>query len=547
MNFNASFLVVDDMEGMRRLLGNSLRQLGFSDVHTAMHGADALNALRERRFDAVLTDWNMPVMNGLELLRQIRANERFGSIPVIMVTVETDREQVRSAVEAGVSEYLVKPFNLAALEAKLRRAFQQPSAHAHNAHVNVPALLPGATAKSGAGLLTIAAPDDSSAARRATILAVDDVPDNLNILVDMLGQDYQMKVANSGARALKIIESGKIPDLILLDVMMPEMDGFEVCRRIKSNPATAEVPIIFLTAMGQATDVTKGFALGAADYVSKPADPSILKARMETHLRLQRNIAELKRNRIELLEKNAVLEDNLRLREEVERISRHDLRNPMAGIIGFTSNLLSDDTVQQPHKDLLYDIEQSAYNVLNMVNLSLDLFKMERGEFEFFPRRVDVGSILERILLEMAVRWEHHQITLERQIQGLPVESLSGADCMGDELLCYSLFSNLLRNAADAAPPNSSVVVHVSHLSDVVISVHNKGAVPMAVRDTFFDKYATAAKSGGNGLGTYSARLLATTQGGNITMKTSDASDTTTVTVHLPLPSSVTLAGPSRH
>ena len=547
MNFDASFLVVDDMEGMRRLLGNSLRQLGFSDIHTAMHGADALNALRERRFDAVLTDWNMPVMNGLELLRQIRAHDRFGAIPVIMVTVEADREQVRTAVEAGVSEYLVKPFNLAALEAKLRRAFQQPRLVGYGARASVPALLPGTAAKPGAGLLTIAGPDETEGIRRATILAVDDVPDNLTILMDMLGQDYQMKVANSGARALKIMESGKMPDLILLDVMMPEMDGFEVCRRIKSNPATAEIPIIFLTTMGQSTDVTKGFSLGAADYVSKPADPAILKARMETHLKLQRNIAELKRNRIELIEKNTVLQDNLRLREEVERISRHDLRNPMAGIIGFTANLLSDDTVHQSHKDLLYDIEQSAYNVLNMVNLSLDLFKMERGEFEFYPRTVNVGSILERILLEMASRWEQQHIALERRIQGVPVESLSGTQCLGDELLCYSLFSNLLRNAAEAAPPYSSVMVQVGHDSNLVISLHNRGAVPLAVRDTFFDKYATTAKSGGNGLGTYSARLLATTQGGNITMKTSDASDSTTITVNLPLPNAMLLPDQNRH
>ena len=547
MNFDASFLVVDDMEGMRRLLGNSLRQLGFSDIHTAMHGADAMSALRERRFDAVLTDWNMPVMNGLELLRQIRAHDRFGAIPVIMVTVEADREQVRTAVEAGVSEYLVKPFNLAALEAKLRRAFQQPRLVGYGARASVPALLPGAAAKPGAGLLTIAGPDETEGIRRATILAVDDVPDNLTILMDMLGQHYQMKVANSGARALKIMESGKMPDLILLDVMMPEMDGFEVCRRIKSNPETAEIPIIFLTAMGQSTDVTKGFSLGAADYVSKPADPAILKARMETHLKLQRNIAELKRNRIELIEKNAVLQDNLRLREEVERISRHDLRNPMAGIIGFTANLLSDETVHQNHKDLLYDIEQSAYNVLNMVNLSLDLFKMERGEFEFYPRTVNVGSILERILLEMASRWEQQHISLERRIQGVPVESLSGTQCLGDDLLCYSLFSNLLRNAAEAAPPNSSVMVQVGQGSDLVVSLHNQGAVPLAVRDTFFDKYETTGKSGGNGLGTYSARLLTTTQGGNITMKTSDASNSTTITVTLPLPGAIPLSGQNRH
>jgi CheY-like chemotaxis protein len=534
MNANASFLVVDDMEGTRSLLSNCLRQLGFYDVQTAIHGADAMRALSERPFDAVLTDWNMPIMNGLELLRQIRANENFRSLPVVMVTVETDREQIRSAFEAGVSAYLAKPFNIAALDAKLRSAFAQPHPRIPTAPASVSANLPVPTLVQGIGRQPVAGLSTPNDATRATVLAVDDVPENLSILMDMLSQDYQLKVANNGARALKIIESGDIPDLVLRDVMMPDMDGFDVCRRIKSNPATAHVPVIFLTAMGQTTDVTKGFSLGAADYVSKPADPSILKARMETHLRLQRNIAELNRNRAELIEINEVLQDNLRLREEVERISRHDLRNPMAGIIGFTANLLADETVKQTHKDLLCDIEQSAYNVLNMVNLSLDLFKMERGEFEFYPRRINLGGIVERVLLELSVRWEHHQITLDRRIQGRPVESLSGTECMGDELLCYSLFSNLLRNAADASPLHSSVIVQIDQMSDLVISIGNKGTVPAKVRDTFFEKYSTAGKSGGNGLGTYSARLLATTQGGSITMETSDASDSTTITVNLP-------------
>ena len=113
---------------------------------------------------------------------------------------------------------------------------------------------------------------------------VDDVPDNLDVLVELLSDSYQVRAANSGERALKILDSGKIPDLILLDVMMPDMDGFEVCKRIKANPASADVPVIFLTAMSETTDVTKGFALGAVDFVTKPADPPILRARIATHL-----------------------------------------------------------------------------------------------------------------------------------------------------------------------------------------------------------------------------------------------------------------------
>lgn len=537
MHHNASFLVVDDMEGMRRLLANSLRQLGFGHIQTANNGSEAWHMLLDVPFDMVLTDWNMPVLNGLDLLKRIRAHPGFGALPVIMLTAETDSAQVRNAVEAGVSEYLVKPFNLAALEAKIQRAFAYPRPQAQVARGFVPALLPqraGAKALQGSlNSLTTAA--QSTEARRATVLVVDDVPDNLTILVEMLGQDYQVKAANSGLRALKIVESGKIPDLILLDVMMPEMDGFEVCRRLKANPATVDVPVIFLTAMGESTDVTKGFSMGAADYVTKPADAAILKVRIETHLKLQRSFAELKTNRIALIEKNAVLEDNLHLREEVERISRHDLRNPLAGIIGFAGNLLADDTLAQPHKDVVHYIEQSAYSVLNMVNLSLDLYKMERGEFTFHPRPVDIGAILERILREMRAVWTQRQLSLLRMHDGLPRSDFSNlaSAASGDELLCYCLFSNLLRNAAEASPDSGTVEICITTGDDLQIAIRNTGAVPQVVRSTFFDKYASAGKPDGNGLGTYSARLMATTQKGSIEMQTSDTANTTTVTVHL--------------
>jgi sigma-B regulation protein RsbU (phosphoserine phosphatase) len=127
---------------------------------------------------------------------------------------------------------------------------------------------------------------------KPVVLAVDDTPENLDVVKGILVPEYKVKVVTSGALALKIVEK-QPPDIILLDIMMPEMDGYEVCRRLKANPATAEIPVIFLTAKDQTADEAEGFALGAADYIHKPVNPPILQARVKTHVALKKSFDEL--------------------------------------------------------------------------------------------------------------------------------------------------------------------------------------------------------------------------------------------------------------
>ena len=127
---------------------------------------------------------------------------------------------------------------------------------------------------------------------KPVILAVDDTPENLDVVKGILASKYTVKAAINGPMALKIVEK-QPPDLILLDIMMPGMSGYEVCERLKSNPDTSNIPVIFLTAMDQTTDESKGFDLGAADYITKPVNPPILEARVKTHLALKQAMDEL--------------------------------------------------------------------------------------------------------------------------------------------------------------------------------------------------------------------------------------------------------------
>jgi putative two-component system response regulator len=136
---------------------------------------------------------------------------------------------------------------------------------------------------------------------RTTILVVDDTPDNLSVLGELLKPHFHVRVANSGARALAAVRTEPRPALILLDIMMPELDGYEVLRRLKSNPATSDIPVIFVTALNATEDESHGLALGAVDYITKPVRPAIVLARIRCQL-------ELKDARDRLSDQNAWLE-----------------------------------------------------------------------------------------------------------------------------------------------------------------------------------------------------------------------------------------------
>jgi serine phosphatase RsbU (regulator of sigma subunit) len=133
----------------------------------------------------------------------------------------------------------------------------------------------------------------SDTERTNTVLIVDDTPENIDLLDGLLNQDYKIKVALNGEKALKIAGSVNPPDIILLDIMMPGMDGYDVCRHLKAEPKTRDIPVIFVTAKSDDADETKGLEIGAVDYITKPFRPAIVRARIKTHLALKNNLEEL--------------------------------------------------------------------------------------------------------------------------------------------------------------------------------------------------------------------------------------------------------------
>ena len=188
---------------------------------------------------------------------------------------------------------------------------------------------------------------------RDRILIVDDMPANIRILGQLLRDLYDVRVATSGEKALAIAGSDPLPDLVLLDIMMPGMDGYEVCQRLKKDPRLKDIPVIFITTKGEVADETKGFEIGAVDYIIKPFSPSIVMARVKTHLSLKRQRDELAKMTRDLTELNG-------MKDKLLAVCSHDLRSPLNGILGFTDLLLEKEYLEAEDREGLTHIKASG-------------------------------------------------------------------------------------------------------------------------------------------------------------------------------------------
>lgn len=228
--------------------------------------------------------------------------------------------------------------------------------------------------------------------------------------------------------------------------------------------------------------------------------------------------------------KNTALGRAMQVQEEVERIARHDLKTPLNSIAAIPALLRKRRQADETEETLLSMIESSARRVLRMVSLSLDLFRMEEGSYVFMPKTVDIVALVHGVMRDL---------TEEAQEKGVEFRTDGCEQAVfvhAEDVLCYSIIANLAKNALEAAPERTTVEFSIRSGDPVRLSIHNDGAVPLAVRTTFFEKYSTYGKVQGTGLGTYSARLMARVQRGELTMETSEAAGTTLTVSLLPAP-----------
>lgn len=509
MQPHKTVLVVDDHPAMRAVIKSNLSRTGIETILEAENGNEALTLLKKHPVHCVISDWNMPGLNGLDLLLKIRSDHTLSHTLFMMVTAEADKEHIQHAISAGVDEFLVKPFTPASLCNKVGRMLSRGK--------HTPGQ-PGAEQPHHPASLT-----QKKKHTKETLLVIDDTPSNIDVITGLLKEQYRVLAATSGKKGLQLAQAEPAPSLILLDIMMPVMDGMEVCHHLKSDPETADIPIIFLTAKTEAEDITAGLDAGAVDYITKPVNSKVLKARVRTQL-------SLKRSRDELSHQIDILTENARLREDIERMTRHDLKSPLTAIIN-TSELLMEN--RWLGSEQLHEIDQirvSAYDILGMIDRSLDLYRMETGQYQLNAKGIDLVPLCQRVI-------EAERLQARKHSTSIMFESPEKVLCHGEELLCLSMISNLLKNAVEASPEQEKVHVRLSQSAETVdVEIHNFGVIPEEIRATFFEKYTTFGKRSGTGIGTYSARMMAKTQGGDIEFTSSPEKGTTLKISLMPYP-----------
>lgn len=260
-------LIVDDVHENLHALISILRD--DYAITAAASGAKALELARRRpQPELILLDIKMPGMDGYSVLSALKTEAATADIPVIFVTALADAADEARGLAMGVADYITKPVNPELLKTRVRDQLELKR------YRKLPVLS------------DVVRPAAES--RPQSLLLVDDLPDNIHELLEALKSEYRIMVAASGARALEIVEGDNPPDLVLLDILMPGMDGYEVCRRIKESRMGNRIPVIFVTVVDAPREKVKGFELGAADYITKPFDIDEVRARIRTHLELAR-------------------------------------------------------------------------------------------------------------------------------------------------------------------------------------------------------------------------------------------------------------------
>jgi DNA-binding response OmpR family regulator len=486
----ARVLVIEDEANNLDVAQRIIRAAGHEAL-VAMDGQTGLDVARAQRPDAILVDLLLPLVDGWTVTRMLREEPWAARIPIIAVSALAMQQDRQRAIDAGCDDFVSKPYAPAELRAVLARFLPENAPIAVGTRRNDAPPVP--------------------ASRLGTVLAVDDEPANLDLISRRLAAlGCAVLRAASGEQALAIAERDQ-PDLVLLDVMMPGIDGWETCRRLKANARTATIPVIFVTAKDQTDDVVTGFEAGGVDYVAKPFEPVELAARVRSALFTKKLQDELRASNEELLKVE-------RSRQELIGMLGHDIRNLANSVVAFLQlvGMGQLDPSRPEFAELLGLSESNVSEMLRMVNALLDVYKLEEGRLEAVPQAMR---------LEELTRKSISQVKPEARAKNITVTSEVGdATVFVDDGLIVRVLTNLLANAVKHTPSGGKVRIEARKADEgtdfVLIRVSDTGpGITTEDAPNVFDRFYQGGggrSRGGTGLGLAFCRLAVALHGGTI-------------------------------
>ncbi|MFZ5569190.1 MAG: sensor histidine kinase [Thermodesulfobacteriota bacterium] len=354
--------------------------------------------------------------------------------------------------------------------------------------------------------------------KNPSVLIVDDDVENIDALSEIL-KAYEVRAATSGEKALGIAGGGNPPDLILLDIIMPAMDGYEVCETLKRNPATRNIPVIFITVMGEETHELKGFALGAVDYITKPFSPGKVRARVATHLELKRH-----RDRLEEMvreQSNRLIHaDRLATLGVFSAALAHEINNPLSFIFGSAQLIQQKMATGDPRQEFVLERIERIMEGTRRISKLIKTLKGYARQGKMTLQSCLLGDVIEDAVEMLNFRLKNSLVTVDRS--GVA----AGVRVVCDRQRLSQVFVNLLTNAMDAmeACGGTIAVAAAESGGSVRIQVADDGpGIDEEERRNLFAPFVTTkAPDKGTGLGLYIAKSIIEDHKGEIRLLPSD-------------------------
>lgn len=342
--------------------------------------------------------------------------------------------------------------------------------------------------------------------KEATILIIEDNPINLRILLHMLmNADFNILVADAGEPGL-LMAHEQLPDIILLDVILPGIDGLEVCRQLKKNEATRAIPVIFMTGVTTTENVVQAFEMGAVDYITKPLQAAEVLARINTHLTMSRLQADLANE----------VEERGRLIEELDAFSHmvaHDLKNPLGNIVGF-AKVLEKGYGRLPEQDVQFALgalSETAYKMNEIINALLTLARVRQSEVELAA--FEMGHVIQEVLKRLQPNLKQANALLEYPSPGTWPQAIGYAPWVEEMWVNY--ISNALKYGGN--PPQITLGWTTESRDYISFWVHDNGpGLTQTQQDRLFQPFTRfhENQAEGHGLGLSIVQRIAIKLGG---------------------------------
>ncbi len=434
-------LVVDDSPVARSLISRELSST-WSHIHMAANGGEALEKAKAIKPDIITMDVEMPVMDGLETCRRLKEDPFTQDIPVIFITARNTPEFREKGFEAGGVEYFTKPFMPGYLAAFIKMMLEAKKIH-----------------------------------KTGNILVVDDSRTTRHILKYFFAKNgYNVYSAENGVEAVSVMEKTGM-DIVVTDCYMPKMDGFALTHKMRKDDAHRQIPVIMLTASGNKSDVLKGLAAGANDFLLKPFDESELLARVTSHLKAKRLFDQLE-------EEKEALRKISKEKDKLLGCAAHDLRNPISSIKGYTDLLLEEDLDEAAAKQFLGIIHDASDGMLRLLEDLLEAYTLESGIVTLNKQTGNLGELVQRRIAIATVLASQKKITIHHS----PPE----VDADFDASKIGQVLDNILANAIKFTMPGKNIYVSLEdYITTVKVVVRDEGVgIPDAEKSLLFKPFS---------------------------------------------------------